>query len=381
MYDIHHLGRMMADRLRTQPYTEALRRTVRDGSIVVDIGTGTGVHALLACQLGARRVYAIEPSDAVEVARAIARANGVADRIECIQALSTDVTLPEQADVMVSDLRGAVPLFDGHISSIIDARRRFLAPGGVQIPQRDDLRVAVAHAPAVHDAIVSPWDRNPLTLDMRAGREMALNQFHRSVEPGQLLTAPETWATLDYTTIEEEHVRGQVVLPVRRPGVGHGLAHWFEATLVEGVGFSVGPESPDSVYGRPFLAWPRPVAVGIGDEVNLELRADRSGEDYVWTWRTRIVDGQGRPSIKAEFEQSTFFGTPLSPKTLQRLREDHVPELNVDGRVARLILNAMGRGLSMKAIAKEVVREFPSQYSSHQRALVRVRKLARDFSA
>ena len=367
----------MSDRLRTEPYVEALRRSVPEGSVVVDIGTGTGVHAFLACKLGARRVYAIEPGDAIEVARAIAMANGFAERIEWIQALSTEVSLPERADVVVSDLRGAVPLFDGHVSSIVDARRRFLAPDGVFIPQRDVLCVAVADAQAVHDGIVSVWDHNPLALDMKAAKELVLNQVHwASLTPEELLTPARAWATLDYTTIEDENARGDVVLTIERSGVGHGLAHWFEATLVEGVGFSVGPGQPENVYGRPFLPWPIPVVLAMGDEVHLELRADRSGDHYVWTWRTRIVDCQGRPSTKAEFEQSTFFGSPLSGRRLRHLREEHSPELNASGRVDCLILKSIEARVPLGSIAERITECFPSEYASRHRALARVREVA-----
>jgi len=56
-------------------YVEALRRTVTPGSLVLDVGTGAGILALVACRFGARRVYAIEPSNIVEVGREIASAN------------------------------------------------------------------------------------------------------------------------------------------------------------------------------------------------------------------------------------------------------------------------------------------------------------------
>ena len=70
------------------------------------------------------------------MAKEIAAANNCSDRIEFVQAMSTDVTLPERADVIVSDIGGMLPWFQKHIPAIADARRRFLAPGGVLIPQR-----------------------------------------------------------------------------------------------------------------------------------------------------------------------------------------------------------------------------------------------------
>src|SRR5260221_7971762 len=94
-YDIYSFGRMIQDRVRTDAYAEALRRSVGASSVVLDMGTGVGIWALLACQFGARKVYAVDPNDAIQIAREIAAANGYASKIEFIQDLTTRITLPE----------------------------------------------------------------------------------------------------------------------------------------------------------------------------------------------------------------------------------------------------------------------------------------------
>jgi protein arginine N-methyltransferase 1 len=52
---------MIVDAKRTAGYREALRRAVNTGAVALDIGTGVGMFALMACQCGAARVYAIDP--------------------------------------------------------------------------------------------------------------------------------------------------------------------------------------------------------------------------------------------------------------------------------------------------------------------------------
>ena len=89
MYSVSAYGSMIRDRVRMDAYAVALRQAIRPGATVVDIGTGTGIMACLACRYGAGRVYAIEPADVIEVARRIAAANGLADRIRFIQKPST----------------------------------------------------------------------------------------------------------------------------------------------------------------------------------------------------------------------------------------------------------------------------------------------------
>ena len=71
--------------------------------------------------------------------------------------MSNRVTLPSRADVIFSDLRGVLPLFERHIPSIVDSRRRFGA-GGTLIPQRDTLWAAIVEAPKPYGELVDPWD-------------------------------------------------------------------------------------------------------------------------------------------------------------------------------------------------------------------------------
>src|SRR5215510_9070288 len=157
MYSLHFYGQMIADAPRMNAYAEALRHTVNRDSVVMDLGCGPGVFALLACKLGARRVYAVEPDNVIGLAREAAAANGFSDRIEFFEKLSTEITLPEPATIIISDLRGVLPLFEQNVASIIDAHERLLAPGGVLIPHRDVLWAAVVEAPEQYDEIVGPW--------------------------------------------------------------------------------------------------------------------------------------------------------------------------------------------------------------------------------
>jgi len=157
MYDVATYGGMIADRGRTSSYDRALRARVRPGAVVLDIGAGPGSWALLACRAGAARVYAVEPDDVIHLARQIAADNGLSNRIEFIQAMSTDIDLPEKVDVIVADIRGRSPLFGKSIVSILDARDRFLKPDGWIIPARDTIWAAPVYCSELYDRFIGAW--------------------------------------------------------------------------------------------------------------------------------------------------------------------------------------------------------------------------------
>ncbi len=381
MYSISAYGRMILDHLRMDAYVRALRQAVKPGSVVLDIGTGTGIFALLACQLGASRVYAIEPDDAIEVARETAAANGYAERIEFIQKRSTEVTLPERADVIVSDLRGVLPLFASHIPSVIDARKRFLTPGGTLIPRRDTLWVTVVEAPDLYRQYANPWDHNGYGLDMRVAHQIVTNTWGKvKVTPEQLLVEPQSWATLDYATVESPDAIAEETSTVTRPGTAHGLNLWFDATLVEGVHFSNAPGEPELVYGSAFFPFSRPVPLAVGDTASVGLQAKLIGEDYIWRWNTCILDQGDTRRIKASFAQSTFFGTPLSSTYLRKRASSHVPTLNEEGQIDLFIIGLMDGINSLGEIARQISARFPTRFATWTDALNRVGELSKKYS-
>ena len=314
MYSLHFYGRMIADEPRMEAYAEALRQTVKPDSVVMDLGCGPGVFALLACKLGARRVYAVEPNNVIALAREAAVANGFADRIQFFEKLSTEITLDEPATMIISDLRGVLPWFQQHILSIIDARKRLLARGGTLVPRRDVLWAAVVEAPDAYEELVTPWENNRFDLDLSAGTRLITNTWRKTrVRPEQFLVEPVHWTTIDYHEVDSPDVQTEISWRAARKGTGHGVAVWFDSELIDGVGFTNHPGGPELIYGNAFFPFSQPVDVMEDDRITLRLAAKMVGDDYVWRWDTDFP--------KTSFKQSTFFGVPLS---LERVKKQGI---------------------------------------------------------
>lgn len=134
---------MLADGLRNRLLYKAIKQNVNSETNFLDVGAGTGVWAILAAKLGAKRVVAVEIEEClIPVIYKHAHENGVADRIEIVHGNSNDVKLKGRFDVIVSELFGGDALGEGTVKSFVDIRNRFLAPGGVLIPQKLTLMAA-----------------------------------------------------------------------------------------------------------------------------------------------------------------------------------------------------------------------------------------------
>lgn len=115
----------------------ALERTVKPGDVVLDLGTGSGVLAIVAAKLGASRIVAtdIDPIAVAVAAENVAR-NGLAtlpDGPLDIRLGSVPADLTATVDVLVANILAEVldGLFDSRYDNVPLAEP--VAPGGVLV--------------------------------------------------------------------------------------------------------------------------------------------------------------------------------------------------------------------------------------------------------
>ncbi len=102
-----------------------IRDRLRTGSRVLDLGTGSGVLAIAAAQLGAGTVVAVERDpDALGNARNNVRRNRVAERVRLLAGDLVRLS-PHAADVVTANLTGA--FFVRHAGALL----RCVRPGGL----------------------------------------------------------------------------------------------------------------------------------------------------------------------------------------------------------------------------------------------------------
>lgn len=283
----YHLS-MLHDTARMDAFRRAINASVKPGDVVVDIGCGSGILSFMACEAGAKKVYAIEGGPVIDVARELAIDNGFDDRIEFLGGWSIEVGIPEPADVLISETIGNAGIDEGIVAWTVDARRRLLRPGAVLLPQR--LRLWVAAVESFDDhALVSDWRATSLPYDYSAAhRRAARTLWFVDLTPNNLLGQPELAADIDLMTATDDTISSAGQLQVDREGTLHGLACWFDSLLCPGVTIDNMPPRTESSWSHGFLPLAEPIEVSAGDQFTWELSVSADGEH--WTWQLDQVE-------------------------------------------------------------------------------------------
>lgn len=372
--DEHRL--YLSDRARLCAYERALRDVVRPGSIVVDLASGTGILGMLACRAGAARVYAIEATGLTGLAREIARANRLDDRIVVVRDHSTTAVLPERGDVIVSDQIGRFGLEAGILEYFADARARFLKPGGVLVPFAVTLIAAPVTDPRLFGR-VEFWDRRPAGFEYAPAREIARNTgFPARLSREQCLARPADVLEVDLATQTGEMLGFDASFEVSRAGTFHGLAGWFRAALAPGVTMTNAPGDPDRIRRRQaFFPVARGVEVAAGDTIDVTMRM-RPG-DLLYAWDVRV---RGASAGAVRFRHSTLNGMLLDDADVHRTAPAYQPVLTPRG-AARLTVLALCDGVrTLAEIEADVQARHPGLFATRGAAATFVAEVVTRYS-
>src|SRR5438094_4408775 len=306
----------ISDPVLMPAYREAIRKTVRPGDIVLDLGAGTGILSLMACEAGASRVYAVEPTDIIALIPQIAADNGFAERVIPRKCESFDLKLPEQADVMVASMFGSAGIGNNMLKIVVDARDRLLKPNGAIIPQSIQPVFCPVELPEWYKARIECWDEVRMGFSYRSVRTVAVNRLGScQIDQSCLLAAPQNFHQISLRGFASPNVDATLGFHIERAGIAHALAGWIEITTAEGIRCSDSPvDSRRMPWDQLILPLKSPVSVEVGDHVQTTIRTSPVGKDTILLWDVWFRDAAG--SLRAEFHHSSFQGFLIAKQDL-----------------------------------------------------------------
>ncbi len=278
VYDDLMYYAMSADTLRTSRYKSAIEMLVYD-KVVVEIGTGRDIILARMCvAAGAKHVYAIEVmEESFNEAQNLIDSLGLADKITLLHGFSSQIEIPEKADVCLSEIIGTIGSSEGAIPVLNDARR-FLKPDGVMIPERCVTKLAAVQLP--DDLVISPKFS---ALSSRYASKVFENvgcsfDLRVSLKPRNIakhLSADYLFEDLDFSKKLDAETCHDLTISIERNGRIDGFLLWLNLFTAKDLQIdSLNEES--SWLPVFFPAFDPGVNVSSGDELHVTVSRSTS---------------------------------------------------------------------------------------------------------
>lgn len=275
---------MLFDVVRCEAFRRAIAAVVAPGSAVLDLGAGTGILSVFAAQAGARAVYAVERTRIAVLAKRIVAENGFHGRIHILRGDMETIELPEKVDVIVSEWLGGYGVDENLLPVVVQARDRWLKPGGRMVPGRVDAWMAPAFDERLHEDLCF-WYSKPYGVELAAvGRvvEGRAGICCNHVKGEHLRAEPRLMWTLDAHDVSLERAgrpfEAHLKFTADREGQVNALAAWFSADLGGGVTLATGPSEPNTHWGRTVFPIGQALTVARGTPVEVRFVLEPAGK-------------------------------------------------------------------------------------------------------
>lgn len=293
---------MLQDEVRNRAFKEAIFRNVKKDDVVIDLGTGTGILAIWAAQAGARKVYAIEETDVADVAEAVIRDNGFEDIITVLKANSSEVRLPEPADVLIAEVVGHFLFEEGIVEAVSGARNALLKPLGKIIPSSASVFVAPAGLDSSFEEL-SFWG-TWLDPKLSVVRTLAANSAYvETISPDALMARPAKIFDVDFSSIVPCQLTAKVEFSIQRRGVFDAVLGWFRLALDEDCVIETAPWAVTTHWQQCVFPLEHSVSVEEANELEFGMSLDPFGHGSKWRWS---VGRKGREEREVHEFQITY---------------------------------------------------------------------------
>ena len=276
---------MINDRARNDAYRQAIIRAVA-GKRVLDIGTGSGLLAMMAAAAGAAAVTSCESAPLIAGrARDIIALNGLSDRISVIAKHSTALVvgrdLADRAEVLITETFSSDLLGEGVLSAVEHAHAELLTPDAIVIPRLASARGYLAGGTEIEALLFAG---RSCGFDLSPFNDFAPPVYAASVThlAHDALSEEFEFFTFDLRNRHFPAASRPLEIAVTGTGMASVVVQWIHLDL-DGVSCY---ENRPAADARPADHWtqilyrfPQPFAVKAGEVVRLDIGHAR---DQFW---------------------------------------------------------------------------------------------------
>lgn len=273
---------MLADTDRNDAYNEAITSMISPQDTVLDIGTGSGLLALMAARAGAAHVCAVEMvSDLAEVASEIVTINKYQDIINIHHDKSTNLKIGDQLDrkatFVVSEILDAGLLGEGVIPSLRHAWKNLLEPEAKCVPKGADLYGILIETKDYHKVSpvkeISGFDLTPFNKFSDSDGYVTKHLDHL---PHRVLSPVFPIIEVDFYNLPpsvsfENPIITPLQVEVDKDGTVHGVAFWFNLHLTDTISMSSAPDGEMVHWGQAVFIFPEAITVTSGEILQINV--------------------------------------------------------------------------------------------------------------
>jgi type II protein arginine methyltransferase len=272
---------MINDRPRNDAYHAAITR-VAAGRRVLDIGTGTGLLAMMAAKAGAASITACEADRVIAGhARDIITLNGLSDRIRVIAkhstALAVGPDLAERANVLITETFSSDLLSEGILASLEHAHRELLTEDAAVIPYRIAALAYLAGGANIESLLFAGSSHG---FDLTPFNDFAPSLLPVTLDniPHDRLSEDFELFSFDLRSKSFQISENMISARVTRSGAASVLVQWIRLELDDTVHYENRPvlrSQAENHWTQILHRFPRPLRVEAGGTVRLIARHNR----------------------------------------------------------------------------------------------------------
>ncbi|MDJ0737258.1 MAG: class I SAM-dependent methyltransferase [Nostocaceae cyanobacterium] len=327
---------MLEDMVRMEAYHSAIFKNKSEmiaDKVVLDVGTGTGVLAVWAAKAGAKRVYAVDASNAAELAKRLVRVSNLSDIVTVLHSKVEDIEIPEPVDVIVSEWMGSLLLKESMFDSVAYARDKWLKPGGLMLPSHATILLGLYAPTSDQDHThfirakfakeMAQWNEtvtNLQRLDVdyssftsELEQDLSDHFFQNAIRvnylsPDNLASDPQRVLEFDCATVDPTALfqfSKDFQFTVSKHAEIKGFLGWFTTDFPNGVVLNTGPGNTYNHWGQQLYPLKQSFKVAPGEKVVGTVTVHRHHEES----RLNVVEFKYQVGLGAQQTASFNMGT------------------------------------------------------------------------
>ena len=292
--NLYEHEKMLADSVRVNCYWKAIQKYIKPGNVVLDLGTGTGILSFFAARQKPKKIYAIDHSDFINIARITADHNNITG-IEFVKSNSRYFKPDLKIDYIIHEQIGDYLFNENMIKNLLDLKSRVLRSEGMIFPGKFELYLEPTN---LAESYRIPFIFNNKLHGIDFG---FLKNHHDDLQRYKAKDYKQQWIcqaaveyflcetapvmTFDLNTMEsEDEIQHTVEIsrPVANKGSFDGFCLFFKVIFDEDISFDTSPLSPSTHWGNCFFR-AESKSCSQGDIINCKLSMPNLLDIKTWS--------------------------------------------------------------------------------------------------